>query len=54
MNDGGGFIEIQGTAEGHAFRRDEMDAMLALAEKGIAELVAAQQAALQSDNTVAR
>jgi ribonuclease PH len=54
MNDGGGFIEIQGTAEGHAFRRDEMDAMLALAEKGIAELVAAQRAALQSDNAVAR
>ena len=48
MNDGGGFIEIQGTAEGHAFRRDEMDAMLALAEKGIGELVAAQRAALAS------
>ncbi|MET0331480.1 MAG: ribonuclease PH [Dyella sp.] len=46
MNDGGGFIEIQGTAEGHAFRRDEMDAMMALAEKGIAELVIAQRAAL--------
>jgi ribonuclease PH len=46
MNDGGGFIEIQGTAEGHAFRRDEMDAMLALAEKGIAELIVAQRAAL--------
>ncbi|HET8898787.1 MAG TPA: ribonuclease PH [Rhodanobacteraceae bacterium] len=46
MNDGGGFIEIQGTAEGHAFRRDELDAMLALAEKGIAELVGAQRAAL--------
>ncbi|MFN9129787.1 MAG: ribonuclease PH [bacterium] len=46
MNDGGGFIEVQGTAEGHAFRRSEMDAMLALAEKGIAELVAAQRAAL--------
>ena len=46
MNDGGGFIEVQGTAEGHAFRRDEMDAMLALAEKGVAELVAAQRAAL--------
>ena len=46
MNDGGGFIEVQGTAEGHAFRRDELDAMLALAEKGIAELVAAQRAAL--------
>jgi ribonuclease PH len=46
MNDGGGFIEVQGTAEGHAFRRDEMDAMLRLAEQGIAELVAAQRAAL--------
>jgi len=46
MNDGGGFIEIQGTAEGHAFRRDELDAMLALAEKGVAELIAAQEAAL--------
>ena len=46
MNDGGAFIEVQGTAEGHAFRREEMDAMLALAEKGIGELVAAQRAAL--------
>ncbi len=46
MNDGGGFIEVQGTAEGHAFRRDELDALLVLAEKGIGELFAAQQAAL--------
>ncbi|MCD7097629.1 ribonuclease PH [Stenotrophomonas sp. MMGLT7] len=46
MNDGGGFIELQGTAEGHAFRRDELDALLALAEHGIGELLAAQQAAL--------
>jgi ribonuclease PH len=46
MNDGGGFIEVQGTAEGHAFRREEMDALLGLAGKGIAELVAAQRAAL--------
>jgi len=46
MNDGGGFIEIQGTAEGHAFRRDELDAMLGLAEKGVRELIAAQEAAL--------
>ena len=38
MNDGGGFIEVQGTAEGHAFRREELDAMLALAHKGVAEL----------------
>ena len=48
MNDGGGFIELQGTAEGHAFRRDELDALLALGEKGIAELFAAQQAALSA------
>ena len=46
MNDGGGFIEVQGTAEGHAFRRDELDALLDLAGKGIADLVAAQRAAL--------
>ncbi|GAB3730909.1 ribonuclease PH [Luteimonas pelagia] len=46
MNDGGGFIELQGTAEGHAFRRDELDALLALAEAGCRDLFAAQQAAL--------
>ncbi|MDX1626916.1 MAG: ribonuclease PH [Wenzhouxiangellaceae bacterium] len=47
MNDGGGFIEVQGTAEGHAFHRDEMDRMLDLAEAGIRELMAAQTAALE-------
>jgi len=46
MNDGGGFIEVQGTAEGHAFRRAEMDQMLALAEMGVKELVVRQRAAL--------
>jgi ribonuclease PH len=46
MNDGGGFIEVQGTAEGHAFRRDELDALLGLAELGVGELFAAQRAAL--------
>ncbi len=46
MNDGGGFIELQGTAEGHAFRRDELDALLALAEQGIGELLVAQRDAL--------
>ncbi|MBS0213750.1 MAG: ribonuclease PH [Proteobacteria bacterium] len=46
MNDGGGFIELQGTAEGHAFRRDELDALLALGEKGVRELLALQQGAL--------
>jgi ribonuclease PH len=48
MKDGGGFIVVQGTAEGHAFRRDELDALLGLAEKGVAELVAAQRAALEA------
>jgi len=46
MNDGGAFIEIQGTAEGHAFRRDELDAMLGLAELGIAQLIEYQDQAL--------
>lgn len=46
MNDGGGFIEVQGTAEGHAFRRDEMDQLISLAEQGIATLLEAQRAAL--------
>ena len=46
MNDGGGFIEVQGTAEGHAFRRGELDALLTLAETGVGELLAAQRAAL--------
>jgi ribonuclease PH len=46
MNDGGGFIELQGTAEGHAFRRDELDSLLALAEAGIGELLTIQRAAL--------
>ncbi|PCH63519.1 MAG: ribonuclease PH [Gammaproteobacteria bacterium] len=46
MNEAGAFIEVQGTAEGHAFRKDELDAMLALAEKGINELVVLQQEAL--------
>jgi ribonuclease PH len=46
MNDGGGFIEVQGTAEGHAFRKDELDQLIVLAEKGIRELLEAQSAAL--------
>ena len=46
MNDGGGFIEVQGTAEGHAFRREEMDAMLALAASGCTQLFDAQRSAL--------
>ncbi len=46
MNDGGGFIELQGTAEGHAFRREELDALLVLAGKGVAELCAKQREVL--------
>jgi ribonuclease PH len=46
MNDGRGFIEVQGTAEGHAFHRTELDAMLDLAQAGIDDLMAAQRAAL--------
>ena len=43
MNNGGGFIEVQGTAEGHAFRRHELDALLNLAASGIARLFQLQQ-----------
>ena len=48
MKDGGAFVEIQGTAEGHAFRRDELDALLELAAAGIERLHALQRAALQA------
>ncbi len=46
MNDADAFIEVQGTAEGHAFRMDELNAMLELAKKGIGELFDAQEKAL--------
>jgi len=46
MNDAGKFIEVQGTAEGHAFSDDELTAMLGLARKGIGEIIAAQNEAL--------
>ncbi len=42
MNNGGAFVEIQGTAEGHAFRRHELDALLNLAAEGCAQLFALQ------------
>jgi ribonuclease PH len=48
MNDMGGFVEIQGTAEGHAFRRNELDEMLELASQGIRDLIAAQSDVLQT------
>jgi ribonuclease PH len=46
MTASGGFVELQGTAEGEPFTRAEMDALLALADKGIRDLVAAQKRAL--------
>ncbi len=48
MTGNGGFVEVQGTAEGKPFSRAEMDALLDLADKGIRELVALQRAALNS------
>jgi len=48
MNDGGGFIELQGTAEGHAFRRGELDRMLELADAGIRRLMDYQLEALNA------
>jgi ribonuclease PH len=49
MNSGGGFIEVQGTAEGHAFRREELDGLLDLAAAGINRLCALQLEALGRD-----
>ena len=46
MTGNGHFVEVQGTAEGHAFSRNEMDAMLDLARDGIGQLIAMQRAAL--------
>jgi ribonuclease PH len=46
MTGAGGFVEVQGTAEGAAFSRDEMGSLLGLADKGIRELIAAQKRAL--------
>ena len=48
MNSGGAFVEIQGTAEGHAFRRHELDALLNLAAEGIATLFTLQAQALKA------
>jgi ribonuclease PH len=44
MNGEGAFIEVQGTAEGHPFSADELQAMLGLAKKGIGELIEHQTA----------
>jgi ribonuclease PH len=47
MNNGGGFVEVQGTAEGHAFRRHELDALLDLAAAGIGTLFELQEQVLK-------
>jgi len=49
MNNGGGFIEVQGTAEGHAFRRNELDELLNLAATGIAQLHSYQLTAIDAE-----
>jgi ribonuclease PH len=46
MNSGGAFVEIQGTAEGHAFRRHELDALLDLATAGLTQIFALQSQAV--------
>ncbi len=48
MNEAGRFIEVQGTAEGHAFARDELNSLLDLAAAGVNEIMAVQTAALAS------
>jgi ribonuclease PH len=48
MNSGGGFVEVQGTAEGHAFQRHELDALINLAAAGIGQLFSLQDQALRA------
>lgn len=48
MNDEGGFIEVQGTAEGAAYNRSELNAMLDLAHQGIAEIIEIQRTTLNA------
>lgn len=48
MNEAGRFIEIQGTAEGHAFSREEFDQLLALASDGVNEIITLQTEAIDS------
>jgi len=48
MTSAGHFVEVQGTAEGAPFTRAQMNDLLALAEKGIGELIVLQQEALKA------
>jgi ribonuclease PH len=54
MNDAGAFIEVQGTAEGHAFRREELDRMLELATVGVRGIMEVQRQALADWRTAQR
>ena len=47
MNEAGAFIEVQGTAEGHAFRRGELDSLLDLATGGIKNVLSLQAKSLR-------
>ncbi|MFK7893505.1 MAG: ribonuclease PH [Granulosicoccus sp.] len=51
MNEANAFIEIQGTAEGHAFRDVELQRMLAMAKQGVISLIKAQRDSLESDSS---
>jgi ribonuclease PH len=46
MNEAGRYIELQGTAEGHAFSPDELESLLGLARSGVAHVVEQQRLAL--------
>ena len=46
MNEAGRFVEVQGTAEGHAFTREEFDTLLEMASTGVSEIIEAQNAAI--------
>lgn len=46
MNEAGRFVEVQGTAEGHAFTREELDTLLELASAGVSEIIEAQNVAI--------
>jgi ribonuclease PH len=48
MTDSGKYVEVQGTAEGRAFDRAQLDGMLALAERGIGQLFGIQRAAIET------
>jgi ribonuclease PH len=50
MTGRGGFVEVQGTAEGEPFSRLELDTLIALASQGIGELVSAQRSALGANH----